>query len=155
MKEIKRTRTIEETIGYEATDGKRFITKEECELYEKTAKVVIYNEFRQLMINEPFSETDIWENYGYGNEEFQLAVIEIKNADDLHTANMFSQVYGYGFTFTNDHIGKRMLVSLGYDGSYGDCCMCLRTENDLLEMFAKDIHKFFYTDDELKTEEEK
>ena len=155
MKEIKWTRTIEEVVAYEANDGTRFNSKEECEKYEETAKSVIFNEFKQLMVGEPFSESSIWENFGYGSEEFQLAVIEIKNVDDLHIANMFAEVYKYGFTFTNDHIGKRLLINLGYECAYGDCGMCPRTEDDLIEMFTKDIRKFFYTDNEIKAEEEK
>lgn len=148
MKEIKNTRTIEEVICYEAEDGTRFKNKEECETYENTAKSVIFNEFKQLMVGEPFSECSIWEKYGYGGEEFELAVIEIKNADDLHTANMFAKAYGYGYVFPNEMIGKRVLVNLGYCGSYGDCNINPRTEEELVEDFKKNLKYFFYTEKE-------
>jgi len=143
MKEIKRVKTIEEITGYEACDGKWFANKDECLKYEETARAVIFKEFKQLMIGEPFPECNIWENFGYGGEEFEYAIIEIKNENDLHIANMFSEVYNYGFTFKNDMIGKRLLIALGYDGSYGDCCLCPRTEDELIEIFQRDIKKFF------------
>lgn len=148
MKEIKCTRQIEEVVAYEASDGTRFKSKEACETYENTAKVVIFNEFKQLIVGEPFSECSIWENYGYGGEEFELAVIEIKNADDLHTANMFSEAYGFDYIFSNELIGKRVLVNLGYHGSYGDCGMNPRTEEELVESFKKNLKYFFYTEKE-------
>ena len=156
MKEIKHTRMVEEIIGYQAEDGKNFRSKEECETYEETAKAVIFNEFKQLMINgEPFSENNIWENFGYGNEDFALAVIEIKDEHDLHIANMYSEAYKYGYTFPKEMIGKRVLVSLGYFGAYGDCAFFPRTEEELIESFSKTIEKVFHTDDELKAKEEK
>ena len=130
MKEIKRTRTVEEVVGYEASDGTRFNNQEECKKYEETAKGVIFNEFKRLIIGEPFGECTIWSDYGYGSDEFQLAVIEIKNADDLHTANMFAEAYKFGYVFTNDFIGKRILINLGYYGSYGDCGLYPRTEEE-------------------------
>ena len=93
MKTLKYTKTEEIITGYEADDGHVFATEEECKKYEETARGVILHDLKQLMIGEPFAECGIWERFGYGSEEFMLAVIEIKNADDLHTVKMFIKAY--------------------------------------------------------------
>lgn len=141
MKEIKTTKTIEEVNGYEAFDGKIFKEKEECEKYERSAYGVITKEFEQLFVGERFTENQIWEDYGYGSEEFEMAVIDIKDEKDLFIANRY-------FEFTNSnlidkkYIGKRVLVNLGYDH---DRCVypVPRTVEDLREQFEKTIMCFF------------
>lgn len=143
MKEIKTKRYVEEVCCYEANDGKRFKSKEECYAYEETAKAVIYEDFRRLMVGEPFCEAVIWEDYGYGSEDFMLAIIEIKNAEDLHSANMFAEAYKFCGRFSSEDIGKRMLINLGYYGSYGDVGFCQRTESELIEVFTKNLQKYF------------
>ena len=42
-----------------------------------------------------------------------------------------------------DYIGKRVLVSIGYNGEF-DCYLCPRTEEELIEQFKEDIKKFFH-----------
>lgn len=144
MKEMKRTRTIEEVTGYEAEDGTVFLTKEECEKYESTAKVAVYKAFKELMVNgKEFAECEIWENYGYGSEEFDLAVIEIKNETDLEIANRYYELSG-GHSISKDYIGKKVLVNIGfcYDDRK-DCPPNPRTKEMLVEDFTKDVAKFF------------
>ena len=154
MKESKRTKTVEEIIGYEAEDGTMFKEKEECVKYEATAKAVIYDRFKQLIVDEPFLECHIWERFGYGGEEFQLAVIEIKNEDDLNALNMFHKAYKFyeNKPISSDFIGHRVLINLGYvyDGGMGDCSMQPRTEEQLIEDFKTDIKKFFYPNEQKK-----
>ena len=145
MKEIKTKRTIEEVIGYESSDGRRFNSKDECKKYEETAKAVIFNDFKRLMKCEPFSENTIWQDYGYGSEDFMLTIIEIKNVDDLHVANMFAEAYKYCDRFTTDEIGKgRLLINLGYYGTYGDCGFYPRTLDKVVESFARNLTQFFF-----------
>lgn len=144
MKEIKRTRTIEEVTGYEAEDGTVFKTKEECEKYESTAKVVVYKAFKELMVDgKPFAECNIWEDFGYGSEEFDLAVIEIKDETDLEIANRYYELNG-GFNISKDFIGKKVLVDIGfcYD-KVKEYNPNPRTKEMLIEQFTKDIAKFF------------
>lgn len=143
MKELKHTKTIEETYGYQATDGKVFNSKEECEKYEKTAEMVIYNDFKQLMVGgDVFAECSLWENYGYGSEEYEYAIIDIKNADDLRIANMYGEINRKG-QLSPDYIGKRILVHMGYqyDRNVG---WCAHTEEELIEDFKKEIGLFFH-----------
>ena len=141
MKELKITKTIEEVNGYEAFDGKIFKEKEECEKYEKSAYGVITKEFEQLFVGERFCECQIWEEYGYGSEEFEMAVIDIKDEKDLFIANKYFELTNNNL-IDKKYIGKRVLVNLGYD--YDRCvCPCPRTVEVLKEQFEKTIMCFF------------
>ena len=159
MKELTHTKTVTETYGYQAYDGAFFSSKEECEKYEITAKAVIFNEFKRLFVGEDFSETQIFENFGYGSDEWGKAVIDIKNADDLHAVNMWIENAKYcdhTGGLDNSYIGKRLLVNLGQYGDFGDCNLYPRTEEELIEDFKRDIAKFFHpTPKEEKKDEDK
>lgn len=148
MTELKTKKTIEEVYGYEATDGTRFDSREECEKYEKTAANVINTRFKSLMVGgEPFPEYQIWESFGGGSDDYEYAVIEMKNADDLKIANMYGELHGKG-QLSEVYIGKRILVTLGnhYDSYSSDWEP--RTEEDVIEQFRKDVAKFFHTQKE-------
>ncbi len=148
MEVIKRTREVEEIIAYEAADGTRFSSAEECEKYEQSAQVAIYNGFIGLSVDgKPFVETAIWDRYGYGSEEWEMLVIEIKDENDLKIANMFAEMQEpevdniYTNRFKPEHIGKRLLVSIG--SQYESRCYIWGTEEDVVERFKKDIAPFF------------
>lgn len=148
-------RIVEEVVSYIAYDGETFKSEEECIKYESSAKAAIEQAFYKLMINgEPFFESDIWENYGYGSEEFLVAIIDIKDANDLEIANRY-----YAFHKTNkemlmgsEYIGKRVLVNIGY--CY-DVIKSInpnpRTEKELIEEFKNEMSTFFNP----KSQEEK
>lgn len=149
MEVIKRTREVEEIIGYRASDGKFFSSQEECEKYEQSAQLAIYNGFVGLSVDgKPFSECTIWEDYGYGSEEWELLVIEIKNENDLKVANMFAEMQEpkedvlYINRFKPEHIGKRLLVSIG--SQYEKRCYIWGTEDEIIEGFKKNLNAFFY-----------
>lgn len=146
MKEIKTTRTIEEVTGYEANDGTVFKTKEECEKYEQTARAVIRNNFKRLMVGEEFCEASIWERFGYGSEEYMLAVIDVKNEEDFKAVQMLCEFEKCGQVKAKDFIGKRILVNVGYNCDY-DSYLNPRTEDELIEQFKADIKKFFHPED--------
>lgn len=148
MKEIKTTRTIEEVAGYEAFDGRWFKSQEECLKYEDSAEAVIKKEMSAMSTwhcrgEFEFSECCIWENFGYGSEEYGMAVFEIKNADDLRTLN---QYYAMQWDKTpligSEYIGKKILVNIGseYDRQV---IPCPRTREELIEQFINDIDKYF------------
>ena len=156
MKEIKRERKIEEVTGYEAFDGKWFKEKEECEKYERSAYGVIAKEFESLFVGERFAECNIWEEYGYGSEEFEMAVIYIKDANDLHIANKYYELTynGNNKLIGTEYIGKKVLVNLGcsYD-RYAPPCP--RTMEDLMKAFESNLMNFFEHVIEAETEESK
>ena len=147
MKEIKRTRTIEEIDCYEAFDGKRFTSKEECEKYEASSYGVIAKEFEKLFIRESFPECEIWEHFGYGSEEYEMAIIDIKDENDLFIANRYYEHINNGnikpeSLIGSEYIGKRVLVSLG--------CFCdrsvypyPRTWDELNDQFKREMTRMF------------
>ena len=153
MKEIKRTRTIEETVGYEANDGTMFKTEEECKKYEETARAVIRSNFKRLIVGEEFYECRIWENFGYGSEEYKLAVIEVKNEEDFKTVQMLCESEKCGQVEAKDCIGKRVLINLGYECDF-DSYLNPRTEEELIEEFKANIKKFFHPEDVNRKENE-
>ena len=149
MKEIKVTRTVEEITGYEADDGTRFKTEEECKKYENSAHYAIYNQFLKLGVSEPFSECQIFENFGYGSEEYQLIVIDIKDENDLKIANMFAEMQvpkpdGSRLDrvrFGTNRIGQRLLVGIGDE--YCENCYIYGTQEEIIEKFKQDIDKYY------------
>ena len=149
MKEIKRTRTIEEVTGYEAFDGKLFDNMEECKKYEDTAYGVLGKELRKLMVNgDEFGECQIWEDYGYGSEEFYMAVLDIKTEEDLFLANRYFELVGRGTELIDKKfIGKRILVSMGYTYDR-QIAPYPRTKEELMEQFEKNLDEFFMTQEE-------
>lgn len=151
MKEIKTTRTIEEITAYEANDGTRFNTKEECEKYESSAEYAISEQFKSLMIREPFTEYEIYEYFGYGSEEYTYVTIEIKDERDLNIALMYQNIRDKTCNkkFNKDMIGKRLLVNLGND-CYDKLCYPLYNYEELIDKFKNETKKYFMTEEERK-----
>ena len=149
MKEIKTTRTIEEVTAYEADDGTRFKTADECKKYENSAHYAIYNQFLGLAISKPFPECTIFENFGYGSEEYNLVIVDIKDEKDLKIANMFAEMQvpklhegdEKKFRFDSSRIGQRILVAIGNE--YSENCYVYGTQEELIEMFKQDIDKYY------------
>lgn len=141
MKEIKVSKTIEEVTGYEAMDGTLFKTEEECKKYEESAEGVITAQFRQLVVGGVFVETCIWENYGYGNDDWEMCVIDIKDVNDLEIANRYYKMYHCPL-IDKSYIGQRILVQLGcsYDRNVHPLP---RTREQLIEQFTNTIDKYF------------
>lgn len=63
MKAITNVKTVEEIVGYEACDGTRFTTKEECQKYEDTAKAV--NMYYDIESDEILSREELEREYEY------------------------------------------------------------------------------------------
>lgn len=144
MKELKRTETIEKIIGYEANDGTRFDSKEECKKYEKSALGVVYERFKKLIVKEIY-ESSVFTNQGYGSEEYVYYLIDIKDENDVDTYNHFAQFTEGKQTIDNSYIGKRFLVGAGFcfdDWKYRTLYI-KGTIDDLKKQFAEDMEKVF------------
>ena len=145
MKEIKRTETIEKVIGYEANDGTRFDSKEECEKYEKSALGVVYERFKKLIIKELY-ECEVFENQGYGSEDYVYYLIDIKDENDINTYNHFLQLIESKENIIDEsYIGKRILVGAGFDYDNWSCrhLDIKGTIDDMKKQFAKDMEEVF------------
>lgn len=155
MKVVEVEKTIKEVTGYTADDGTFFKDKEECEKYERTANAVIRSRFHKLFVGDSFLESDIYKGYGY--EDFNMAVIQLKNEDDVKAANMYINIIKGLNTnkkdgFTLDDVGKRILV--GFNDVCGeDCLYTYGTQEELVEKFRKNIDKFYNPEKYVKKEE--
>lgn len=77
MKEITITKTLNEVI-YQAIDGTKFTSKDECIKYDNTAKAVIMSEYNELII----SRTNEYELLGMGNSDTIIDVVSVKTYED-------------------------------------------------------------------------
>ena len=169
MKELKRTREVTEVYGYESGDGKFFKTEEECKKYEETARYAIDKAFFDLCVRQDedksfngimFSECGIFENFGYGSEEWMLVVVEMKSAEDLKIVDMYRKEHLHGsllddpkYMLTKDHIGKRVLVGIGQHYEGYDAFYVYGTVDEMVEKFRNDI--LMYLDPQIETTEDK
>lgn len=85
MKEIKIENTVY-TTQYEAIDGTRFTSKEECEKYDNTARAILKEKFRKLVIDEGTEETF----FICGSDENTAYAVKIASEED---ADVVLQLY--------------------------------------------------------------
>lgn len=143
MREIIQEKTIKEIVGYEANDGRKFTTAEECKKYEESAIGVINADFEAVIQDKPFPECSIYEDFGYGSEDFMMAVVDIKNADVLEIVNKYMALRKNGL-INPDFIGKKVIMNIGMcyekEPSIQPCPM---TMDMLVHKFIKDITPYF------------
>ena len=139
MKELTKEVVTKEITGYEAEDGTVFRTREECEKYEHTSECVIKAAFEKLVIAQN-SECSLFDGYGCGSEEWRIVLIHINNAEELKTANMYSQISIYHDNrFDESHTGKEIIVGVG--DSYDTYCWVYGTIDELAARFMNDIER--------------
>lgn len=86
MEIIKRTRTIEEVVGYKSKDGKEFATKEECEKWEKSAKGVLMDMYKSLEHLGRISEQDLL--YLGGCDDYFYDIVKPNSVADIEIENL-------------------------------------------------------------------
>lgn len=151
MKELKRTKTIEEVYAYEAKDGKQFTTKEECEKYEQSAEYAVEQMFESICVKRDgearFSECYIFENYGYGGEDYCYVVADIKTEEELKIANMYGKMRAsmYFKPLEAKYIGKRVLIAIG--DKWSPEFYVRGTEEEMVEEFKRTMATFFRPDE--------
>ena len=83
MKEVTKERKSSYTV-YEAVDGTEFYTKEECAVYEASAKGVIYSKIAKMIKGKG----DAWETFG-GCDDHLVVAIKMNRPEDLDTIKQF------------------------------------------------------------------
>ena len=137
MKELTREVKTIETYGYKADDGTFFKTKEECQKYEETAKMVCYGKAKQYLIGET-TECCLTE---FGSDENS---IEIYNVPDMEAAKVIEQ-YIILETHGDDdfvgkvtsRIGKKVMACWGYEREW---CWVTSVE-EYTEMIQKNFER--------------
>lgn len=130
MKESKITRTIEEINGYIAIDGTFFALREECEKYEKSAKMVIFNIIKDKMV----AKTTEYNLFKIGSDDNDIEIFKIDSIETVELLNRYITLCFYKDIEENlvkeDMVGKTILITWNYDH---DWCEVL---GDIDDMYA-------------------
>ena len=137
MKELKRTKTIEETYGYEAFDGTFFRTEESCREYESSANATIRHMAYDLLVKPKVCVDSVLPLY-CGDDN--AMVWDIKDADHLRIVNQFLSHIDSRKALGAEYIGKRVCVVVGYDEGW---FYILGTRDEVLAEYTKDIDRLF------------
>ena len=97
MKEVKNERTVYDIV-YEAVDGTQFPGREQCELYEKTARCTVYTRFEKLIVKKGNEYTI----FGVGCEDSKVFAVKIASTEDVDTV-MQLYIIDNTWILQNDH----------------------------------------------------
>lgn len=111
MREITKEVTHTEIIGYEADDGTRFSTEEQCKRYESSAKYACKRAF-EAIAGECHNGTDYHEILCIGYED-EIYVVDVKDAETLRVINMYLDALTDTNTFMKpEKIGQKVAISI-------------------------------------------
>lgn len=144
---------------YESIDGKIFKNEEECKKYDETAYAVINAEFRTTIL-KIITEYDLLGN-GTGSEDYDIAIINIKNHEDLDKVNRMIQLtnekYHNSYKLLQDtRIGETIALSLGYncEREYEYLGYCYGTKEEILKEIEEKLNKTFNVENEKENKNE-
>lgn len=105
MKEVKTERKVYD-IHYEAIDGTSFTSREECEAYEGSARLVLKERFSKLVVDTS-TEYDL---FSAGSSEEDVYVVKVLSTNDVDTVLQY-------YVLTNSWVqdsdtGKEMIKEL-------------------------------------------
>ena len=78
MKAIKEEKKYTVEV-FEAIDGTRFSDREECEVYERSAKCLLLSKYNKLVVNK----SPEYSIFGCGSEEDCIDIIELSCKEDI------------------------------------------------------------------------
>lgn len=79
---------VTKVTHYEAIDGTIFTTKEECAMYEESAKCVLLSRYKGMIVKQT-NEDDF---YKAGSDEFKVDLVKLKDSSSI---NIIMQLYYY------------------------------------------------------------
>lgn len=127
MREIKEV--IEKVIAYEAYDGRRFTSQEECEKYEGSAEFILKRDYEKHVI----ATTNEYDLYDFGCEDSLIDILRIETKEDLDEVNRY--IY-----FCNKDNGR--LISESYIGRDN---ILLSYEHYNNASKGSEVWEFYYT----------
>lgn len=143
MREITKEVTHTEIIGYEADDGTRFLTEEQCRKYEASAKYTCKRAF-EAIAGTCHNGTDYHEVFCIGYED-EMYVVDIKDADILRVINMYLDTLDHACDLIEpDNIGRRVAISIWDHSSYS----VLGTRSEMESEFKSYLDRLFGTENE-------
>ena len=116
--------TKSKQVVYVANDNTEFVSKEECEKYEKSAKGVLMAKYSSLVVKETFE----WELFNAGCDDNAVDIVKVQTQKD---ADLISQILLLENSYyskdenkgkrekvlsvINDAIGDFLFIGRGYD----------------------------------------
>ena len=132
-----KTKKVETTSFYEvyvAADGREFNDREACVQYEKTFKCAIRSMIAELAI----SKTTEYCMFEAGCDDNKAYALIPRNSEDILRLKQFmSACDSNPDQVTDDMIGKKVIVTCGYDEDWAE----VRTLDSIIER----IEKWFVT----------
>ena len=150
MKEITTTKTITEVTGYEAFDGTRFSSRENCVKYEQSAEAAAKQIAEQYKVSSGYADAVL---PGIGNWcEEKVWVFRIKDANARQAVATYLRLVdcyaARNNPVTEADIGKDVAYIIGCDE---DWFYRLGTEEDIVEMIRRSMTKTFHPETETNT----
>lgn len=111
-------KTIETTVGYEASDGRFFHNKEACAEYEKSAVCVAGEAVKKLTIRNVCADTAFGVYCACCDDS--VMVFDIKTAEDLNRINTLLKLQsGENDVIDPKHIGSKVAFRYYYGENFG------------------------------------
>lgn len=107
MKQVVVEEVVKKHV-YEAIDGTHFTSKEECEKYEKSARLAINTLYKKFII-KTISEADLTP---LGSDEGTIEIIKIHTQEDIKVLLQMYNLYGGSYQPTLDKIATEAQESI-------------------------------------------
>lgn len=147
MKEITKEVVHTEIIGYEADDGIRFPTEDQCRKYETSAKYACKRAF-EAIAGECHNGTDYHEILCIGYED-EIYVVDVKDVEILKVVNMYLDTLTDTNTFMKpEKIGQKVAISI-WDHNAG---AILGTRAEMESEFKSYLDRLFGSETDAKNE---
>ena len=134
MREIEKTRTRTECYKvYEANDGTEFDNAKECQVYEKSAKCVLFAKYRELIVDATDEESLF---YVVGCVDNRIDIVKVNTEKD---ADLILQI----LLLENPQYGEEKNKQC-FDRYSNRVRKCIGNENDRLIVFRGYDNESFY-----------
>ena len=152
MKKVQEERKTYVTV-FEAEDGTRFSSEDECRKYEATARFAVESAYRKTF-SVP-NEEDCFSNdlfpMSYISDDESIYAIKIGNVDELEVFNRLAKDKGMNVRGA-DVIGKVLVFVNGYDGDlydYGTLDDIQRRYEEAIKQLEEMANKRFANEQEV------
>lgn len=140
MKAIKET--VEKIVGWEAWDGTRFSSEDECKKYEHSAIVVLRERYENMVTNKGFEKDgESFASCVSFDYETIYQLVHVRDANDLMSLNQFRNMLSatWGKEIDYSYIGKDIVVA----NSEGEPCWFIGTIDEWKERVIECIDSLF------------
>lgn len=124
---------------WEAVDGTVFNNALDCEKYEQSYKCTIINSFNKIPQTNVSGGNFYCPFYCDDND---VITILPRNMDDIVVINAYAKcMTGVDSELTQEHIGKHLIINLGYDYDWFDVMVMDKLLADIAARYNEEIIK--------------